>query len=326
MNKARIISTGYYLPEKILTNKDIEKIVNTTDDWIVQRTGIKERHIADKDEAASDMGAKAAQMAIDKAGLKPDDIDTVICSTITPDHILPSTACFIQKKLALNNAFAFDISAACSGFLYALMLAETLLLQNKAATILVIASEKMSSIVDWKDRSTCVLFGDGAGAAILKKEKGESGILSSYLGSDGSGSNLLIIPAGGSRSPSTENTVKTNLHFLKMAGNEVFKVAVKKMVKSAIISLEKADLKKENIDLVIPHQANLRIIHAIVKRLQLKDSQVYINVDKCGNMSAATIAVALAKAAEENIIKKGNIVSLVAFGAGLTWGGIVIRW
>ncbi|MBN2406952.1 MAG: ketoacyl-ACP synthase III [Elusimicrobia bacterium] len=326
MNRAKIIATGYYLPSRILTNEDLEKIVDTTDEWITTRTGIKERHIAENDESSSDMGIKAGSMALEKAGLEPEDIDAVICATITPDHFFPSTACLIQKGLNLKNSFAFDVSAACSGFIYALHIAEAILLQDRVKTVLVIAAEKMSSITDWKDRATCVLFGDGAGAAILQKKKGDRGILSSFLGSDGNFGDLLIVPAGGSRTPVTEEIVRGGQHFLHMKGNEVFKVAVQKMVNSALNSLGRAGLEAKDVKLLIPHQANLRIIKAVAKRLKLRDEQVFINVDKVGNMSAATIALGLAEAEEKKIIKSGDIVNLVSFGAGFTWAGMVLRW
>ncbi|MFH1414665.1 MAG: beta-ketoacyl-ACP synthase III [Elusimicrobiota bacterium] len=326
MVRARIISTGYYLPLKVLTNKDLEKIVDTTDEWITTRTGIKERHIAENNESSSDMGVHAAKMAMEKCGIKKSDIGAVICSTITPDHQFPSTACLIQKQLGLDKAFAFDISAACTGFIYALSIAESMLLNKTADTVMVVASEKMSSITDWEDRTTCVLFGDGAGCAILQRTEGESGILSTYLGSDGNYGDLLIVPSGGSRKPASAETVNNRELFLQMKGNEVFKIAVQKMIQSSLISLEKAGVKPENLKLLIPHQANLRIIKAVAKRLKLDNDQVFINVDKVGNMSAATTAIGLAVADENKTIGKGDIVNLVAFGSGFTWGGIVLRW
>jgi 3-oxoacyl-[acyl-carrier-protein] synthase-3 len=326
MTTARIISTGYYLPPTVLTNKDLEKLVDTTDEWIIERTGIKERRIAENDESTSDMGINAGKNALEKANMTPDEIDAIIVSTITPDHLFPSTACIIQRELKLKNAFAFDLSAACSGFIYALTMAESLLLNEKADTVLVIASEKMSSITNWEDRTTCVLFGDGAGAAILKRDNNKRGILSTYLASDGNYGDLLIIPGGGSRNPTSAESLKNKQHFLHMKGNEVFKVAVQKMLKAANISLERAGLKPEDIKLLIPHQANLRIIKAIAKRLNLKNDQVFINVDKVGNMSAATIALGLAEAQEKKIINEGDIINLVAFGAGFTWAGMALRW
>lgn len=326
MLRARVVSTGYYLPERVLTNKDLEKMVDTTDEWITTRTGIKERRIARDDESASDMGVNAARHALEKGGIKPEEIDAVICATITPDYPLPSTACLIQKCLELKNAFAFDLSAACSGFIYALSSAEDMLLQDKAKTVLVVATEKLSYITDWKERSTCVLFGDGAGAVILKKSEGENGILSTYLGSDGTLDDLLIVPVGGSRRPLTEETIRMREHYLKMEGNKVFKVAVQRMAESATKAIEKAGIRPENIKLIIPHQANLRIIDAIAKRLDLKKEQVFINVDKTGNTSAASIAISLAEAEAEKLIKEGDIVVLVSFGSGVTWAGMALRW
>ncbi|MFC1546697.1 beta-ketoacyl-ACP synthase III [bacterium] len=324
--RAKIISTGYYLPKKVLSNKDLEKMVDTTDEWITKRTGIKERHIAGDNEASSDMGVKAAESALAKANLSALDIDGIICATITPDHFFPSTACIIQKKMGCKNAFALDLSAACSGFIYALSFAESLLLGGKAKTLLVIASEKLSAITDWTDRSTCVLFGDAAGAAVLKNEEGESGILGSHLGADGSLGELLMIKAGGSRFPASSDTIKNREHFLSMKGNEVFKVAVHRMIESGKKALDNAGLKSEDIKLVIPHQANLRIIDAISKRLKLKKEQVFINLDKTGNTSAATIAVGLSEAEEKGLLKKDDIIVLTSFGGGFTWAGMVIRW
>jgi len=326
MNRARIISTGYYLPEKVLTNKELEKMVDTSDEWITTRTGIKERRIADDKQSSSDLGIEAAKMALEKSGIKPDEVDCIITATVTPDHFFPSTACMIQKGLSLKNAFAFDLSAACSGFIYALTVAEGLLLAGRFKKVLVVATEKLSSITDWQDRSTCVLFGDGAGACILVKEEGKKGILSVSLGSDGTLGNLLIVPAGGSRQPTTEDTVKNRLHYLKMEGNEVFKVAVHRMVESSMKSIEKAGLKPEDIDLVIPHQANLRIINAITKRLKISSDKVYVNLDKTGNTSAASIAIAMAEAVEKGVIKDNSVVNIVAFGGGFTWAGMVIRF
>ncbi len=325
-SKARIISTGYYLPERILTNQDLEKMVDTTDEWITQRTGIKERHIARADEASSDMAIAAAKKAIAKADIRPEDIDAIVCASITPDHAFPSTACLIQKGLGTVNAFAFDLSAACSGFIYTLSVAESLIMTDKAKTVLVTAAEKMSSITDYEDRSTCVLFGDASGAAILRKEEGENGILSSYLGADGTLGDLLMLKAGGSRKPATLETVKAREHFLTMSGNEVFKVAVTRMAESGKEAVIKAGLQLEDIDLVVPHQANLRIIDAVAKKLKVPKDKVFVNLPFTGNTSGATIAVGLAEAEEKGRLKKGDVVVLVAFGGGFTWGGMAIRW
>lgn len=324
--KSRIISTGHYLPEKILTNSELEKMVDTTEQWITQRTGIHERRIARADEASSDMGSAAAKVALKNAQISPESIDAVICSTITPDHFFPSTAAIIQKNLNLKNAFAFDISAACSGFIYALSVADSLLKSGAASTVLVVATEKMSSITDWTDRSTCVLFGDGAGAAILKRTDDDKGILSTFMMTDGSMGDLLIVPAGGSRMPVSPETLENKSHFLKMAGNEVFKVAVRRMLESSSRVMKEAGLKNNDITLLIPHQANLRIIDAISKRIGLREDQVYINLDKRGNTSAASIAISLSEALDKKLITDGDNVILVSFGAGFTWGGIALRW
>lgn len=326
MHRAKIVSAGYYLPSRILTNKELERMVDTTSEWITTRTGIKERRIARDNESTSDMGINASVIAMEKVGLRPEDIDAVICATVTPDYFFPSTACMIQKELELKNAFAFDLSAACCGFIYALTVAETLLLQNKVKTVLVVASEKLSSITDWEDRSTCVLFGDGAGAVIMQKGDGKSGILSSYLGSDGNLGDLLMVPAGGSRKPASEETVKNREHYIKMEGNRVFKVAVHRMIEAATKSIELAGIKSKDIKLLIPHQANLRIIDAIVKRLDLKPEQIFVNLDKTGNTSAASIAISLGEAEEKNLIKRQDVIVLVSFGAGFTWAGMVLRW
>jgi len=326
MERARIISTGYYLPEKVLTNFDLEKMVDTSDEWIRTRTGIVERRIAGDDESASSMGVIAGERAIKNSGIKKEEIDAIICATITPDYaFFPSTACIIQRELGLKNAYAFDISAACSGFIYALTIAEGLLLTKRANKVLVIATEKMSAITDWQDRSTCVLFGDGAGACILTKENGNRGILSSFLGSDGTLAELLIVPAGGSKNPINEENIKDRMHYLKMRGNEVFKAAVHRMIEASIKSIELAGLKSEDIDLLIPHQANLRIISAIAKRLNLHVERGYVNLDRTGNTSAACIAIALGEAVEKGIIKENSVINLVSFGAGFTWAGMVIR-
>lgn len=326
MYRARIISTGYYLPERVVTNKDLEKLVDTTDEWITTRTGIKERHIAAENESSSDMGIKAAGWALKHAHMQPEEIDALICATATPDHSFPATSCLIQKSLKFTNAFAFDVSAACSGFLYALSVAETLLLSDKAKTVLVVATEKLSSVTDWTDRSTCVLFGDGAGAAILKKENGERGILSTYLKSDGTLSNLLMVPAGGSRKPASAETIKNREHYLRMDGNEVFRMAVHKMIEATEEAIKRAGIKVEDVKFFVPHQANLRIIDAIAKRLRIKPEQMFVNLYKTGNTSAASIAIAISEAEEKGMVKPGDVIVLISFGAGFTWGGIVLRW
>jgi len=324
--KVGIIGLGKYLPEKILTNKDLEKVVDTTDEWITSRTGIKQRRIAGEKEATSDMAVNAAKAALKSANLKPEDIGLVIVATITPDMFFPSTACLVQKKLGISNIPAFDISVACSGFLYGVAIAEQFVKSGTYKNVLLIAAEKMSSITDWKDRSTCVLMGDGAGAAVLSEVK-EGGILSVYLGADGSKGDLLKMPAGGSRMPASIPTVEEGLHFLKMQGNELFRHAVKIMAEAALKATEPLGLKSEDINLIIPHQANVRILNAVARRMGIDPAEkVYLNIEKYGNMSAASTAVALAEAVEEGRVKKGDIILLDAFGAGLTWGAIVIKW
>jgi 3-oxoacyl-[acyl-carrier-protein] synthase-3 len=322
----RIVGTGSYLPEKVLTNKDLEKMVDTSDEWIVSRTGIKERRICSDKEAASDLGIKAARRALEYANVKVKDVDLLIVATITPDMFFPSTSCIIQTKLGIKNAAVFDLNAACAGFIYSLSTAQQFLQIGTYKTAVVIATETLSKITDWEDRNTCVLLGDGAGAAVLKKEKGDSGILSCYLDADGRYGDLLNMPAGGSRIPATVATVKNRLHYLKMKGNETFRIAIPEMTKSVKRGLENCGLKIEDVSLVIPHQANIRIIRALARRLSLPIEKVFINIDRCANTSAATVAIALDEANRRGRIKKGDIIELVAFGAGFTWGSCVIKW
>ncbi|MDP6685600.1 MAG: beta-ketoacyl-ACP synthase III, partial [Candidatus Omnitrophota bacterium] len=295
------------------------------DEWIMTRTGIKERRIASKDQAASDLGVNAAKVAIEDAGLKPEDIDLIITATVTPDTLCPSTACIIQEKIGAKNAAAFDINAACTGFVFGVIIAQQFVNSGLYANVLVIGTEKLSSIVDWKDRSTCVLFGDGSGACVIGKSE-ERRIVSTFMGADGSGADLLHMPAGGSRLPATEETVKNGLHFLKMTGNEVFKMAVRIMVDAANKAVQKIGLECDDIDLLIPHQANIRILNAVAGRLNLPKEKIFMNIEKYGNMSAASTAVALVEASQENRIKKGDDVILVAFGGGLTYGAVVLKW
>lgn len=324
--KVGIIGLGKYLPENVLTNKDLERMVDTTDEWIVERTGIKERRIASENEATSDMALNAAKAALKNAKLKPIDINLIIVATITPDMFFPSTACIIQNKLGIKNAPAFDINVACSGFIYGIVLANQFIKSGVYKHVLVVAAEKMSGITDWKDRSTCVLMGDGAGAAVLGEIK-EGGILSCHLGADGSQGDLLKLPAGGSRLPASVSTIENRLHFLKMQGNVLFKHAVRLMAEAAQKVTEPLGLKGDDISLVIPHQANVRILHAVAKRMGIDPAKkLYLNIDKYGNMSAASSAVALTEAVEEGRVKKGDIIVLDAFGAGLTYGAIVIKW
>ncbi len=325
MEQAGILGLGCYLPVMKLTNEDLEKMVDTSDEWIMTRTGIKERRIAPKEFAASDLGVEAARAAIKDSGLKPEDIDLIITATVTGDMAFPSTSCIIQDKIGACNSAAFDINAACSGFIFGVITAKQFVDSGLYKNALVIGTEKMTNLVDWQDRSTCVLFGDGAGACVIGKTKNRR-IISYFIGCDGSGSNLLRLPAGGSRIPTTEKTVKNKLHFLKMEGNEVFKLAVKVMADAANKAITKAGLLCREIDLLIPHQANIRILMAVAKKMGLPEEKIFLNIEKYGNMSSASTAVALAEANKEHRIKKGDNIVLVAFGSGLTYGAVVIKW
>lgn len=326
INKAAITGTGSYLPEKVLTNADLEKMVETSDEWITTRTGVKERRMAAPQEAASDLGAEAARRALKEANLKAEDIDCLIVATITGDMPFPSTACFIQNLIGAKNAAAFDVSAACTGFIYALSIGKAYIENQTYKKVLIIAVDLLSRITDWTDRSTCVLFGDGAGAVILEPRSSGFGIESIYIGADGRQTGLLYQPGGGSRNPATGKTVSDKQHYIKMSGNEVFKFAVTAMIDSARKAMEMANLKCEDIKLLIPHQANIRIIEATAKRLKLPVEKIFVNIQKYGNMSGATTAIGLDEAFREGRIKKGDYVELVAFGAGLTWGAAVIKW
>ncbi|MDS1029908.1 beta-ketoacyl-ACP synthase III [Bacillota bacterium LX-D] len=321
-----IIGTGSSVPEKVLTNDELAQKVETNDEWIRTRTGICERRIADQYTATSDLCVSAAQKAIADAAISPEEIDLIIVATITPDRIFPSTACFVQERIGAKKASAFDLSAACSGFIYALSVASQFIATSFYKTVLVIGAETLSKIVDWEDRSTCILFGDGAGAAVLRSNPMGKGILSFYLGSDGSGAEHLFIPAGGSLKPASIETVTNREHYIRMNGNEVFKFAVKIMSEASLKVLEKCGKTKDDLDFLIPHQANIRIIEAARKRLNLPPEKVYVNLDRYGNISAGSIPVALDEAVKEGKINKGDLVLLVAFGAGLTWGACVLEW
>lgn len=321
-----VIATGSYVPSRVLTNADLAKIVETTDEWITTRTGIRERRIASPGEVTSDLAVKAAQRAMQKADVAPEDIDLIIVATITPDMPFPSTACFVQEKLKASKAFCFDIQAACSGFIYAVEIARQFIGSGTVNTALVIGGEKLSCITDWQDRSTCVLFGDGAGAAVLKSRPGSRGIFASALSSDGKLTHLLNMPGGGSIHPATQQTVKERLHYLKMAGKEVFKYAVNAMVDAAGNVLKKASMTIEDVNLIIPHQANMRIIQAIGERLDVPANKYYVNLDRYGNMSAASVPVALDEAVHNGLIKRHDVVMLLAFGGGFTWGATLLEW
>lgn len=320
-----IIGTGRYLPDRVLTNQDLEEMVDTSDEWIRERTGIRERRICKPDEGAADMAAAASRKAMEKAGVGPGEIDILILTTATPDRWLPSTACDLQALLGASNAMAFDLAAACSGWLYGLTMAEGYLAAGRGEIALVVATEKMSSIVDWDDRATCVLFGDGSGAAVLRRASGESGILSTHHKSDGTLGNLLYRPAGGASIPMSKQVLESNDHLLKMSGREVFKNAVRSMADSAETALQQAGLTGDDVDLLIPHQANIRIINATAKYAGMPMEKVYVNVDRYGNMSSAAIPVALDEAQEKGIVGPGSLILTAAFGAGFTWSGMTIR-
>lgn len=325
--RAVISGTGADLPEKVLTNSDLEQMVDTESDWIIQRTGIAERRIAEQDTSTSDLAANAARRALKSAQIDPLDIELIVVCTATPDMSFPSTACFVQMKIGAKNAHAFDLSAACSGFVYGLDLADGMIKSGRYKTILVIGAETFSRIVNWTDRSTCILFGDGAGAAIVQASTEDRGIIASYCGADGAyaDTELLAVPAGGSTLPVTAENVKKKLHKVTMKGREVFKLGVRIMPQAALHTLQMAGLTVKDIDLVIPHQANLRIIEAVGERIGVPSEKVYINVDRYGNTSAATVIIALDEALRSKRVNNGDLVLLVTFGAGLTWGASIIR-
>jgi 3-oxoacyl-[acyl-carrier-protein] synthase III len=325
MKKVGIVGVGEYLPERILTNADLEKLVETSDEWIVTRTGIKERHLAGDDQATSDLALEAAKSALKDAKLAAEDLELIIIGTITPDMPFPSTASIVQHKLGAKKACCFDTSAACAGFVYAMAQAQQFIATGIYKNALVVGAETLSRITDWQDRSTCVLFGDGAGAAVLAPVK-SGGILATHLGCNGAMGELLELPAGGSRRPATHKTVDERLHYLKMRGNELFKLAVNLMTEAAEEVLKKSGLSFADVDVVIPHQANTRIIMAVAKKLGLAEEKVYLNIERCGNMSSASTATALCEAVKEGRVKKGDIVLLDAFGAGLVWGAAIIEW
>ncbi|MDQ8733397.1 beta-ketoacyl-ACP synthase III [Paenibacillus sp. LHD-38] len=321
-----IIGTGKYVPERILSNKELEAMVETNDEWIVTRTGIKERRLAAAEEATSDLALHASREAIAAAGLTAEDIDLIIVATITPDMFFPSTACLLQDKLGAKKAAAFDLSAACSGFIYGLATGSSMIASGMYKNVLVVGAETLSRITDYTDRNTCILFGDGAGAVVLGQVEEGRGFQSFELGADGSGGELLKVNGGGSRVPATEESIQTKQHYIQMAGNDVFKFAVRIMGSVAEEALLKAGIAKEEVDLLVPHQANIRIIQSALNRLSLSEDKAMINLDKYGNMSSASIPVALAEAVEQGRVKEGDRIVLVGFGGGLTWGASVLVW
>lgn len=321
-----IVAVGSYVPERVLTNADLEKLVETSDEWITSRTGIKERRIAADNEFTSDIAVKAAMRALEKAKVAPSEIDLIIVATITPDMPFPATACLVQQKIGAHRAAAFDIEAACSGFIYGLEIGQQFIMSRTYDTVLVIGAEKLSSIIDWTDRNTCVLFGDGAGAAVLQNRPDSHGLLTACMGADGAKAHLLSMPGGGSQCPATADSVAARMHYLRMDGKETFKNAVNAMYTAAKESLRRCEITIEQIKCIIPHQANRRIIDAVAERLDAAPEQLFVNLEKYGNTSAASVAIALDEAVQCGRIAKGDLVLLVVFGAGLTWGAAVIEW
>jgi 3-oxoacyl-[acyl-carrier-protein] synthase III len=323
---AELYGTGRYAPSRVMTNDEFSKILDTSDQWIRERTGIGERRVSSKDETNACMGKAAALQVLERTGLTPLDVDAIVYATASPDRLLPSQACDLQAILGATNAAAFDVGAACSGFVYALSVAEGLIAAEQAQHVLVIAAEKLTSIMDWTDRTTAVLFGDGAGATIVRRSEGSRGILSSYLKSDGTLAELLYRPGGGASHPPSEALLKDHSYYIKMAGREVFKAAVLSMADACDHALQRAGLAAGDVDLLIPHQANIRIIEATAKHAGIPMDKVYVNVDRFGNTSAASIAIALDEAVETGRLRPGMTVMLVAFGAGFTWASMVVKW
>jgi 3-oxoacyl-[acyl-carrier-protein] synthase-3 len=322
-----ITGTGSYTPSTVVTNEELSKRVDTSDEWITSRTGIRERRFAQEGEVTSTMGAKAGQAAMESANIEPHQIDLIVVATLSPDMNFPSTASLIQHSLGLRMVTSFDLSAACSGFLYAVEVVSNMMRSDSYAHALVIGAEKMSPLLDWSDRGTCVLFGDGAGAVVLSKTDDTShGVIDSYSGNDGSNPELLCLPGGGSAMPASTESLAQKQHFIKMNGREIFRIAVRWMEQSAITMLERNNLKPEDISLIIPHQANLRIIDALVRSIKIPKEKFFVNVDSYGNTSAASVPIALDEARQKGCIQSGDYVLLVAFGAGLTWGSTLIKW
>lgn len=324
--RSRIISIGSYLPERVLSNYDLEEMLDTSDEWIIERTGIRERRIADESQAASDLAFEASKIALERAGLNAEEIDLIIVATVTGDMPFPSTACFLQNRLGASRAVGFDINATCSGFLYALYIADGFIRSAMHRKILVVGADVLSKFTDWKDRTTCVIFGDGAGAAIVESTSEDRGILSMSINSDGSMWELINIPGGGSRHPASKETLKKGMHNIRMKGNETFKVAVRTLEDVALKTLADNNMDPSQLSLLVPHQANLRIIQATADRLNLPMEKVFVNLERYGNTSAASIPIALDEALTSGRIKDGDYILLEAFGGGLTWASALIKW
>lgn len=326
MIHARITGTGSYAPKKIITNHDLEKLVDTSDAWIFERTGIRERRIAEKGQTTSDLAYEASRKALKAAGIGAEDVELIIVATMTPDTILPNLGCVVQEKLGARKAAAFDISVACSGFIYGLSLADAFIRSGVYKNILLVGAEVLSRFMDWEDRSTCILFGDGAGAVVIQRHAGRRGILSTHLHSDGSLGDLLHVPAGGASHPASHDTIRKRMHFVKMKGNETFKAAVRALEGVVQEALEHNKVKPEDIDFLVPHQANLRIIQAMADRLNMPMEKVVLTLPKYGNTSAASIPMALDEAVRDGRIKENHLLLFEAFGGGLTWASALVRW
>jgi 3-oxoacyl-[acyl-carrier-protein] synthase-3 len=324
--KASITGIGSFLPKKILTNADLVKMLDTTDEWITKRTGIKERRIVDNGAATSDLAIEASLRALDDAKVSPSEVDLIITSTITPDCLFPSTSCFIQEKIGANNAGAFDILAACAGFIYALSIAKNFVISGNTKTVLVVGAECLSKITDYTDRSTCILFGDGAGATVVQRSNGKREIITTHLYADGRQADILTLPAGGSKLPTSHETVDSRSHYIQLKGKEVFKIAVNNMIDVIIKTVSENNMKIEDIDLIVPHQSNIRIIEAAMEKLNLPKEKAFINIDRYGNTSSASIPIAIDEIEKAKMLKPGNTVLLVAFGGGLTWSSSIIKW
>ena len=326
MIHARITGTGSFAPKKIITNHDLEKLVDTSDSWITERTGIKERRIAEKGQTTSDLAYEAGKKALKAAGIGPQDLDLILVATMTPDTILPSMGCVLQDKLGAKNAAAFDIAAACSGFIYGMSIADAFIRSGMYKNILLVGAEVLSRFTDWEDRTTCILFGDGAGAVVIQQHAGKRGILSTHLHSDGSLGDLLHVPAGGASHPASHDTIRKRMHFIRMKGNETFKAAVRALEGVVQEALEHNKVKPEEIDFLVPHQANLRIIQAMAQRLNMPMEKVVLTLPKYGNTSAASIPMALDEAVRDGRIKDNHLLLFEAFGGGLTWASALVRW